>query len=151
MLTFLLSILIAAAPAPQEQLFEESGGWRVFKTHDGCIGYFKTQTLGVSVFYPKSRDILTLIVQHKDVPAFSDAPQTVMLRAGKSQWGPVDAKAYRGESPLPGVIFGVKRAKALAEFGRASEIGITKRFSPPKVIPLVAADKAADMLARCVG
>ena len=151
MLAILLSMFVAAAPAPQERLFEEANGWRVFKTQDGCVGFFKAQTLAVSVFYPSSRDILTVIIQHGDVPAFSDTPQTAFFRAGKSQWGPADAKAYRGESPLPGVIFGVKRPKALAEFGRANEIAVTKRFNPPRVIPLVAADKAAGMLGRCVG
>jgi hypothetical protein len=152
MLALLLSMLIAAAPAPQDRLFEEAHGWRVLKTSDGCVGFFNQPgSLTVSVFYPNARDVLTMIIHHKDVPALSESNQAVALRAGRTQWGAVDAAAHRGESALPGVIFGVKRPKALAEFGRASEIAITKRFTPPRVIPIVAADKAADMLARCVG
>jgi hypothetical protein len=155
MLALLLSTLIAAAPvtgAPQERLFEEAHGWRVFKTAEGCIGFFNQPgTLSVSVFYPNNRDLLTLIIHHADVPALSDTKQTVFLRVGRAQWGPADATAHRGDSGLPGVLFGVKRPKALADFGKANEIAITKRFNPPRTIPLVAADKAADMLGRCVG
>ncbi|MEZ0241794.1 MAG: hypothetical protein ACAH11_00355 [Sphingomonas sp.] len=154
MFAILMSMLIAAAPAPdsaQERLFEEAHGWRVFKTAEGCVGFFNQPTLSVSVFYPNNRDVLTLIIHHGEVPALSDKPQTIFLRAGKSQWGPAEGQAHRGEHGLPGVIFGVKRPKALAEFGRASEIAITKRFTPPRTVPLVAADKAADMLARCAG
>jgi hypothetical protein len=136
--------------APQEKLFEEAHGWRVFKTPEGCVGFFNAPGGSVSVFYPNARDMLTLIIHDSNVPALSDTKQTVFVRAGKAQWGPVDASAHKGDSALPGVIFGVKRPKALAEFGKANEIAITKRFNPPRVIPLVAADKGADMLGRCI-
>ncbi len=152
MLALLLAVLIAAVPTPQDRLFEEAAGWRVFKTKDGCVGFFtQPGAASVSAFYPNSRDVLTLIVIGADVPQLSDTPQTIFLRAGRTQWGPAEGKAYRSDNGQPGVIFGVKRPKALAEFGRAGEIAITKRFTPPRVIPLTGADRVADMLGRCVG
>ena len=150
MFAILLSMLIAAAP--QERLFEEGSGWRVFKTKDGCVGFFNGPgAASVSAFYPNSRDVLTLIIIGPDVPELSDKPQTVFLRVGRTQWGPAEGKAYKSDNGQPGVIFGVKRRKALAEFGKANEIAVTKRFTPPRVIPLNGADRAADMLTRCVG
>lgn len=155
MFGILLSGLIAVAPViatQQDQLFEEAHGWRVFKTPQGCVGFFKMPgAASVSAFYPNSRDALTLIIHADNVPRVSEVKETIFLRAGRTEWGPADAKAQQESSGLPGIIFNVRRTRALAEFGRADVIAITKRFNPPRVIPLVAVDKAADMLGRCVG
>lgn len=153
MIALLLAGLIATAPAiraEEGQLFEAADGWRVFKQADGCVGFFKTPELSVSAFYPSARDGLTLIVHHGNVPELSDANQAVLIRVGKSQWGSVEASRHQGDG-LPGIIFNVRRAKALAEFGKADSITFTKRFQPPKTAPLVGAAKGADMLARCLG
>ncbi len=154
MLAILLSGLIASASVTvaQDQLFEATDGWRVFKQKDGCVGFFNAPgATVVSVFYPNSREGLTLIIQSSGLPTITSAHETVLVRAGRTQWGPVDAGRYQSDAGAPGVIFNVRRPKALAEFGKADSITLTKRFQPPKTIPLTAADKGADMLSRCVG
>ena len=151
MFAFLLALLIAAAPAQQQdRLFEEAQGWRVFKSADGCIAFFDQPALSVTVFHSNNREVLTLIVQHANVPVFSDTQQIMFVRMGRAEWGPVEGKAYRGDKGVPAVTMGIKRAKALAEFGKASEIAITKRFTPPRRSRRAGRCAAADMLGRCV-
>jgi hypothetical protein len=155
MFALLLAGLFAATSAVQAQdntPFEAAGGWRVFKSSDGCVAFYSAPgSASVSLFYPSSRDAVTMIIQDANVPVVSDVKETVVLRAGRSQWGPVEAKSYKGDTGLPGILLAVNRPRALAEFGKAADITIVKRFNPPRTVTLVATDKAADMLARCVG
>ena len=155
MFKMLLAGLVAAfsfGNAPQEQLFEEADGWRVFKTADSCVGYFSAPgSYYLTVFFPNSRDALTMILHAPNVPAVSAEREHVLVRMGRSQWGPVEASAYASKEGMPGVLLGVARARALDELGKADSITFTKRFQPPRTIPLRATAQGADMLRRCVG
>lgn len=158
MLKYLVTAIVAAilptgaAQAQGEAFFAREGSWNIFKKDGNCVAFYDSGGESVSVFWPRARDAMVVMVHAIGGPAPMMLSGGVKVRMGDADWGQTIATPRpANKNGLNGVQFIRRDPRALDDFGRAQSLTFIAANQVSASVGLYGTQEVAAHLRRCVG